>query len=153
MLSKKILFISLVINFLLGGCMSSEKKNLEGLFPYKSVEYERKTKDAKVKLEDTNKILCKFIKNKKELHEFVNMYFIYQDSYVFTLQKNQVKTTYKNGGYIAKGIYGLYINMHTGKLTLIKKNNSNKDVLIVLEKDSKGMFGKFKHYSIDCNKK
>ena len=150
MLRKKILLLGLVISFLLGGCMSSEKKNPEGFFPYKSVEYENKIKDAKIEFENIEKILCTFIKDKKELHEFINLYFIYQDSYVFTPHKNQVKTTYKNGGNITKGIYGVYINMYTGKLTSVKQNNSNKDILIVLEKYSQGIFAKFKHHAVSC---
>ena len=130
--------------------MSLEKKNPEGLLTYESKTYQDKIKKSKIKLEDAEEILCKFIKDKREFHEYVNLYFIYQDSYVFTLHKNQVKTTYKNGGNITKGIYGLFIDMNTGKLNFVKQNDEN-DILIVLDTYLVGISKKFTHHSVSCS--
>lgn len=147
---KKVL-LGLIINSLLGGCMNFEKKNPEGLILYGSIKYENKLKESKIKLEDAEKILCTFIKDKKEFHEYINLYFLYEDSFVFSLHKNQVKTTYKNGANITKGIYGVYINMNTGKLNFIKKNDEN-DILIVLDTYLDGISKKFTHYLVSCDK-
>jgi hypothetical protein len=132
--------------------MSSEFKNPEGLLPYGSIKYEQKVKDAKVKLEEAESILCKFIKENEEFKDYKKLYFIYKNAYVFKFgQIRRIMSVKSN----TKGIDGIYIDINTGKLQIVKKNRNSNKVFFGLEKEknSNDIFSNidFKHYTVKCN--
>ena len=106
--------------------MSSEFKNPEGLLAYGSIEYEQKVKKTKVKFEDAKKLLCKYIKKNEKLNNYRNLYFIYNDAYVF---KNTGFGKSSLSGISVQGLDGLYINIETGKIDEVENNKKQRILL------------------------
>lgn len=147
MLNKNILLLSLVINFILGGCMSLGQNNPKGLLLYGSKEYIEKIKRSKIKLKDAEKILCRFIKDKKEFEYYTHSFFIYKDAYVFNTGLNKVKGL----NYNTKGVSGIYIDANTGKVDIIKHSkDSDLEILIKPIKKQGTVFPEYRHFSASC---
>lgn len=148
MFKKKIVLLGLVINFIFGGCMSSDKNNPEGLLLYGSVEYKEKVKKSKIKLNDAEKILCRFIKNQKEFEHYIHLFFIYKDAYVFNTGLNRVKGL----DYNTKGVDGIYIDVKTGKVDIIKHSKDTDFQIFIKPRATKeSVFPDYAHFSANCN--
>jgi len=150
MTNKKFLIVTMLSLFM-GGCnMSSELKNPKHLLPYDSSEFKVKVNSSNIKIADAEIILCNFIKTDKEYKSHLMLYFIYNDSYVFTTIKNLGKSFYSNSRNITKGIDGLYVHMDTGKVMIVERSNIT-DKYIVLEAEDNPVG--FKHYRVNCEQK
>lgn len=141
-LNKKMLkiYISLLsLSMLFTSCVS-DVKDENYVYSYGTKGFTKKVQEANISLEDAVDIICKY-KVENKVDDYNRLYFISGDNYVF-----------KNSGFskgvdawLVRGTDGIYVNMNSGNLKTVAKDDGNSSQMLV----------KIKRYNFilfsDCN--